>query len=844
MNSTTPSRDSPSTDEPIRVLFVDAKEGTARAVRPVFEGEFGIDLTVASGSDVSRSLESVDCVVGEIRPSGLEYVDVVRAVRKQVPELPCIAFSAVRDFDLVDAALSAGATDFLRADSDDAGYWLLASRIVTSVERHEPTAAADRTRGAERPTPAVDVHAGSSLLDDSLTLVAVSSSYAELHGYDPAELTGASWEIAFLSDAADSLSALEQRARSRGSAADELPARRRGGSSFSALVSLTAGTDDRYVCTVFDRGERVDGASASRDPGAVGPEREIARLEAAASISSTDESDSIADRYTLALEAIESGTESMAGACYQYDESTETLRRRAATSRFDGIATTLPLDESTPAWNAFVDREPIPVAALLPRPSDPVREPTAARGLVVPTGAHGVLVAGAPEGARPTSFDHAFVRLVGVVLGTALDRVELRRRRIDCERRLETATGSATRLEERLELVRSIARVIGRTWTRDELEHRICERIASADRYAFARIAALDETGDDVCDRAWAGTERGYLERLDSDVRSLVERDEPMACAIRTLEPCSRRRLLTEPIDEPWRQNAISHGYRSVVAVPLIFRERSYGGLAVYSERASAFDDAERRLFAEFGHWIAHAIHAIEARSSLVGHGGVELEFRVLDRGIQFLEWARETGCSFEFETVVSRPDGSIRGFFTIEGTTAETILELAGRSPSVTETRLLTKREGKHLFECTLSEDSVVGRLLEYGVVPKSISASEAAGRLVVVLSDETTVREFVDFFTRLYPDSTLVRRQDREFVERPGYGLRSELENSLTAKQLEALETAFVSGYFEIPRETTGETIAEGLGITQPTFNNHLRVAQRKLLAIVFTDSPERSS
>jgi len=47
---------------------------------------------------------------------------------------------------------------------------------------------------------------------------------------------------------------------------------------------------------------------------------------------------------------------------------------------------------------------------------------------------------------------------------------------------------------------------------------------------------------------------------------------------------------------------------------------------------------------------------------------------------------------------------------------------------------------------------------------------------------------------------------------------------------------QTASLSGYFEWPRDRSGEEVAASLGITQSTFNNHLRTAERKLLARLF--------
>lgn len=62
------------------------------------------------------------------------------------------------------------------------------------------------------------------------------------------------------------------------------------------------------------------------------------------------------------------------------------------------------------------------------------------------------------------------------------------------------------------------------------------------------------------------------------------------------------------------------------------------------------------------------------------------------------------------------------------------------------------------------------------------------------------------------------------------------SALTARLTDRQREVLQVAYHSGFFEWPRSQNGEEVADVLGITQPTFHQHLRVGQRELLAGVF--------
>lgn len=53
------------------------------------------------------------------------------------------------------------------------------------------------------------------------------------------------------------------------------------------------------------------------------------------------------------------------------------------------------------------------------------------------------------------------------------------------------------------------------------------------------------------------------------------------------------------------------------------------------------------------------------------------------------------------------------------------------------------------------------------------------------------------------------------------------------LSTRQAEALQAAVEAGYFEWPRRTDAKTIAAELGISHPTFLEHLRKGERKLLS-----------
>jgi predicted DNA binding protein len=66
-----------------------------------------------------------------------------------------------------------------------------------------------------------------------------------------------------------------------------------------------------------------------------------------------------------------------------------------------------------------------------------------------------------------------------------------------------------------------------------------------------------------------------------------------------------------------------------------------------------------------------------------------------------------------------------------------------------------------------------------------------------------------------------------------------RRQLEEKLTDRQRDVMQTALASGYFEWPRGSTAEEVADSLGIAAPTFHEHLRAGERKLIESFFAET-----
>jgi hypothetical protein len=63
--------------------------------------------------------------------------------------------------------------------------------------------------------------------------------------------------------------------------------------------------------------------------------------------------------------------------------------------------------------------------------------------------------------------------------------------------------------------------------------------------------------------------------------------------------------------------------------------------------------------------------------------------------------------------------------------------------------------------------------------------------------------------------------------------------LRNELSQEQLTVLQTAHRLGYFDVPRRTSADEIATELDIAQSTLSERLRLAEKRLLDLVFSTS-----
>jgi len=534
------------------------------------------------------------------------------------------------------------------------------------------------------------------------------------------------------------------------------------------------------------------------------------------------------EMYRTAVEAAAEILEVSVVAAYSFEPTAGRLEHVVSSEDVGGLEAQFERGESS-VWEAFSAGEPRYHEDVTDRMTG---APFARSELVVPLGTHGVLLACSE---RVDGFDETMTELLYILSANAeaaLDRAEREELLRERERTLTRKNEELTRLDHANRVVREINRAVTNASTRREIESAVCDRLAETDRYLFAWIATTE--ADPPTPTAWAGIDATYVDRLREEGRNTPE----LALVERCLE--DRRDLLVRnALDDPnWergRREALTYGYQTVLAIPLVDDDRAHGALVVHATVADAIGEGEREVLAELGETIGHAIRSVERTRSMLTDGRVELELRCSADRLLLNRLSTALGGELSLAGVVDREDGQL--VYYVDGPATEGVDSLSERLATV-DSASSVSGDGSGPYEIVASTTPFVEILREYDARLRSATTVDGETTFVVSLPRRVDSRALVEELDGRYPDTELLAR--RETTDGPSTtGIGRDLADVLTDRQLEALQTAHYSGFFEWPRESTGERLADAMDITPPTYHYHLRAAERKLVELAFDEN-----
>lgn len=267
-----------------------------------------------------------------------------------------------------------------------------------------------------------------------------------------------------------------------------------------------------------------------------------------------------------------------------------------------------------------------------------------------------------------------------------------------------------------------------------------------------------------------------------------------------------------------------------LAAIPIAQEETQYGALVVRSDTPEAFDDPERTALSAFGQQIAFAISAAERKHVLLGGAVLEVRFQYNDRDAPLVALAASLGCELSLEGAVAGNNGFLC-FVHVKDVEPKTALEAANEIAEISDARLVRSSDGGGVLEIELQGGSPLLLLTERGGTVTELSIEDGQALLTCELSPDADLRAIHDDLRKRFPSFELRSKQERQ-ATRDSLDGTTELDEQLTDKQQAVLQAAYHSGYFEWPRESTAEDLADSMDVSSPTLHNHLRKAQQKLL------------
>jgi PAS domain-containing protein len=404
-------------------------------------------------------------------------------------------------------------------------------------------------------------------------------------------------------------------------------------------------------------------------------------------------------------------------------------------------------------------------------------------------------------------------RLIGHTL--LVQDVTARKRR---EEQLTRQRDELVRLDTLNAVIRGVNTALISASSRQEIEQAVCDRLAEPGLYRTVCVADIP-TWNGEADRWAVATTGGATERAVLPGGAIrFDADEPDP----TVSTASDR-------SGTW------------TVVPLCHGRTVYGALGLQpapeAEPDPAPSDREREVLAELGRLIGQAVKAVETRQLLAAESVVELELHCSDERDPLVAVAvladqlAVTGFVPDAGT-----DDNYFAYVDVSGGSTTAVAAVLGEGPGTARVVQGDSDAAKGVVEWTVPADTPLGTLADQGANVLEATVADGTARYLAEVATETGARAVIDRVQADHPDACIKAMRQRDRPAERADSVPGKTVEDLTDRQQEALEVAYRAGYYDWPRESTAEDVADTLEITAPTLHAHLRKAESSLLAELF--------
>lgn len=216
-----------------------------------------------------------------------------------------------------------------------------------------------------------------------------------------------------------------------------------------------------------------------------------------------------------------------------------------------------------------------------------------------------------------------------------------------------------------------------------------------------------------------------------------------------------------------------------------------------------------------------------------------ELTFELRDERCTFVAASAAANCTIVKETSITRSDDAMLEYVSVIEGSADAALAAIREHPSAGPARIVSDGD-RCVIEVVLAEPCVAATLADVGVPVRSAVARDGVATVVADVPTTVDAGAVTEHVLATHPKTALVAKRtvDDRIPGLPETD-RAVILAALTDQQRRVVETALAGGYFEQPRRNSAEECAAALDISQPTFSQHLRRAERKILERLFADA-----
>ncbi len=167
---------------------------------------------------------------------------------------------------------------------------------------------------------------------------------------------------------------------------------------------------------------------------------------------------------------------------------------------------------------------------------------------------------------------------------------------------------------------------------REDLFRAVCRIAVEQGAFSLAWVGLVAEDGISVEPVAFSGREEAYLEKMRISLARAPESSGPTGIALRTGTHFVCDDIALDPRMLPWKEEALSRGFRSSAAFPIRLHGKLIGVLNVYAPEAMHFDSEIVALLDEVASDISFALENLEQEEK---RQQVEAEVRRLNEDLE-----------------------------------------------------------------------------------------------------------------------------------------------------------------------------------------------------------------